>query len=53
MRLVPFLTATFLAASIAHPTEAQRERDDRRDRERDPGMQIFRFGSFDGPRDQS
>jgi hypothetical protein len=50
MRLAPFLTATFLAVTFAGPADAQRERDDRGDRERDPESRIFRFGGFDGPR---
>jgi hypothetical protein len=50
MQLAPFLTATFLAATIAGPADAQRERDNRSDRERDPESRIFRFGGFDGPR---
>ncbi|MDQ3949170.1 MAG: PDZ domain-containing protein [Gemmatimonadota bacterium] len=56
MRLVPFLTATILAVIVAVPAGAQRERDDRRDRQREPETRIYRtpgpgmFGMFDGPR---
>ena len=54
MRLAPFLSATLLASTVADPAAAQRERDDRRDREpetridRTPGPGVF--GLFDGPR---
>jgi hypothetical protein len=41
MRLPPFLAAIFLAAAVAGPADAQREREPER---------IFRLGGFDGPR---
>jgi hypothetical protein len=54
MRLVPLLAASLAAGAVAAPADAQRERDDRRDR--DPETRIYRtpgafiLGASDSPR---